>query len=89
MLPLTYVSHIHIKWIRGTDSHLVDGVYCDDVYLPYGGVLLAKVAGVGAPSFVVWTFMDECLSATSILGVSKKVVWSFLTGSVVKNLPAM
>ena len=34
--------------------------------------------------------MDECFSATSnILGVSKKVVWSFLAGSVVKNLPAI
>ena len=53
-------------------------------------MLLAKVAGVGAPGFVVWTFMDECFSATSnILGVSKKVVWSFLAGSMVKNLPAI
>ena len=53
-------------------------------------MLLAKVAGVGAPGFVVWTFMNECFSATSnILGVSKKVVWSFLAGSMVKNLPAI
>lgn len=74
-LPLTYVSHVHITWIRGTASHLVCGIYCDDVHCPYGGVLLVEVTGIGAIGYVVWTFMCGCLSAMSnILAVNKKVV---------------
>lgn len=76
---LTNVSHIHIKWIRGTASHFVRGIYCDDVYFPYGSVLLAKETGIGATGFVVWTFIGVFLSATSnALRVNKKIVVSFL-----------
>lgn len=80
-LSLTYVSHIHIKWIWCTASHLVSGDYCDDVYFPYGSVLLAEETGVGATGFVVWTFMGGFLSATSnALRVTKKprVLFVFL-----------
>lgn len=74
-LLLTYVSHVDITWIRGTASHLVCGIYCDDVHCPYGCVLLVEVTGVGATGYVVWAFMCECLSAMSNrLAVNKKVV---------------
>jgi hypothetical protein len=61
--------------IRGTASHLVCGSYCDDIYCPYGGVLLAKETGIGAPTLVVWTFMDDFLSVMSnVLEENKKVI---------------
>lgn len=74
-LPLTYVSHVHVKFIRETASHLVSGIDHHDVCPPHGGVLLAKVAGVGPTSYVVWTFMQECLSVISnVLGMNNKVI---------------